>query len=168
MLHQKIFHRVCAALLVAGCVAFQGCGGKDWQAETHPSRGRLTVNGQPAGGAVVELHSTGETKPDVRNSRPWAVVQEDGTYTLSTYERGDGAHLGEYAVVVRWPPDVNQPSLLDRLGNAYSRPEKSKWRVTIAEGENELPPVEITGAKVLPKKQVAAIAQRPHGPPMGR
>lgn len=168
MLGQKNFHPLYAAVVVAGCVVFQGCGGNDWHAKTHPTRGRLTVNGQPAGGAVVELHSTGETKPDVRNSRPWAVVQEDGTYTLSTYESGDGAPLGEYALVVRWPPDVNQPSLVDRLGNAYSRPEKSKWRVTINEGENELPPVEITGARVLPKKPVGALAQRRAGPPMGR
>ena len=159
--------RVKVAMVVAVCVGLHGCSGDDWQAKTHPAQGRVIVNGQPAGGAVVELHSTGDIKPDVRNSRPWAVVQDDGTFTLSTYEFGDGAPLGEYAVVVRWPPNVNQPSLADRLNGAYSRPDRSKWRVTISEGENELPPLEITGAKVLPKEQAGAKSRRPPGPAMG-
>ncbi len=149
-------------LALAACVVCQGCGGEDWHAETYPAHGRITVNGEPAAGAVVELHSMGE-KPDVRNSRPWAVVQEDGSYTLSTYEMGDGAPAGEYMLTIRWPPDVSQPSLADRLSGAYSRPEQSPWRVTISEEDNELPPVEITGAKVLPKEQAGAAP----GPPMG-
>lgn len=139
-------------LAMAACVPFQGCGGKDWHVSTYPAHGRVTINGEPAGGAVVELHSTNEAKPDVRNSRPWAVVKNDGTFSLSTYESGDGAPPGEYAVIVRWPPDVNQPTLVDRLGGAYARPDQSQWRVIITEGENELPPVEITAANVLPKR----------------
>ena len=156
-----------AVLASAACTLFQGCGGEDWHAETYPAQGRITINGEPASGAVVELRSTGE-KPDVRNSRPWAVVEEDGAYTLSTYEKGDGAPPGEYAVTVRWPPDVSQPSLADRLGGAYATPEQSQWRVTIAEGDNQLPPIEITGAKVLPEEQAGAAAKGPSGPPMGK
>lgn len=155
-------------VLAAGlCAGLPGCGGNDWHADTYPASGRVTINGEPAAGAVIELHSTGEAKPDVRNSRPWAVVQEDGGYVLSTYETGDGAPPGEYAIILRWPPDVKQPSLVDRLGGAYSQPDKSQWRVTITAGENELPPVEITGAKVLPKEQAKA-APPGAGPPMGR
>ena len=143
----------------AAAAACAGCG-DDWQAETHPARGRVTVNGQPPAGAIVELHSAGG-KPDVRNSRPWAVVGDDGSYTLTTYEKGDGAPAGSYKVVVRWPPDVSQPSLADRLGGAFSTPQRSRWTVTVAEGENELPPIEITGAKVLSKEELS----RRGGPP---
>lgn len=143
-----------------------GCGGEDWQAATHPAQGRITINGEPPAGAVIELHSTGE-QPDVRNSRPWAVVQEDGSYTLSTYETGDGAPVGDYAVTVRWPPDVSQPSLADRLSGAYATPDRSRWTVTIAEGQNDLPPIEITGAKVLSKEQAQSPRAGPPGPAMG-
>ena len=155
-------------IALLSCAALIGCGEKDWHAETHPTRGRVIINGQPAAGAVVELHSTGEKKPDVRNSRPWGIVQQDGTFTLSTYESGDGAPPGEYAITVRWPPDVNQPSLEDRLGGAYTKPDQSKWRATITEGDNELPPVEITGARVQAKGQAGASSPPPTGPPMPR
>ena len=148
--------------------ALAGCGDEDWQAQTYPARGTITINGAPPAGAVVELHSTGE-QPDVRNSRPWAVVQEDGSYSLSTYEKEDGAPVGTYKVVVRWPPDVTQPSLADRLSGAYSTGARSKWTVTVSEGENDLPPVEITGAKVLPKETAGGGGRTPPGPvPPGR
>lgn len=151
------------AVATGACV---GCGGEDWQAQTHPAHGRITINGEPPQGAVVELHSAGE-QADVRNSRPWAVVQEDGSYTLTTYATGDGAPAGDYVLTIKWPPDVSKPSLADRLGNAYSNPERSQWKATVSEGENELPPVEITGAKVLSKEQAATPRNAPPGPGMG-
>lgn len=160
--------RRCGMLLLglAASLACLGCG-QDWQAPTHPAKGQITINGEPPVGAVVELHSTGE-QPDVRNSRPWAIVQADGSYTLTTYETADGAPIGQYAVIVKWPPDVSKPSLEDRLRGAYARSERSRWKVTIAEGDNELPPIAITGAKVWPKDLVRAARRPPPGPEMGR
>lgn len=156
------------ALLLGATAALACCGcGEDWQAATYPAHGKIVINGEAPEGAVVELHSSGE-QPDVRNSRPWAVVGADGSYALSTYEKGDGAPVGVYKVVVRWPPDVNQPSLTDRLKGAYARPEKSPWTVTVAEGENELPVIEINGAKVLPKEQAGSRRGGPPGPPRKR
>jgi hypothetical protein len=105
------------------------------------------INGQPPAGALVQFHAAGE-KPDVRNSRPWGVVQDDGTYRLSTYEQGDGAPAGEYVLTITWPWDVSKPSFEDRLNHVYASPERSKWRLTVSEGDNELPLVEIAGAKV--------------------
>lgn len=147
-------------------VATLGCGGEAWHAETYPASGRITINGKPPAGAVVELRAV-EEQPDVRNSRPWAVVREDGSYTLTTYEAGDGAPAGEYAVTIRWPPDVSQPSLADRLGGAFSRAERSRWNATISPGENELPPIEITGVKVQPQEKATPPAKAPPGPVMG-
>jgi len=154
-------------LFIPVLLLLQGCRGEDWQASTYPAQGRITINGKPPEGAVVELHSRGEEKPDVRNSRPWGIVQSDGTYSLSTYEKSDGAPPGEYAVTIRWPPDVSQPSFADRLGGAYSTTRKSKWSVTIEEGENELPPIEITGARVQSKEHARPPRQAPPGPGMG-
>lgn len=152
-------------LALAGLLLCLGCG-ENWQAETYPAHGRITINGEAPNGAVIELYATGEAV-DVRNSRPWAIVQEDGTYALSTYERGDGAPAGQYAVTVRWPPDVSQPSLADRLGGAFVRPERSRWGVTVGEGENELPPIEITGAQISSKEQASSPRRAPPDPPMG-
>ncbi|GIW98619.1 MAG: hypothetical protein KatS3mg111_1952 [Pirellulaceae bacterium] len=146
-----------------------GCGDADWHAETHPAQGRITINGSPPVGAVITLYPTGG-KVDTRNSTPWALVEEDGSFTLSTYELGDGAPAGAYKLTVRWPVDVTDMSaaLTDRLQGAYSRPERSQWTVTIEEGENQLPPIEITGAKVLAEERSTKLRGGPNGPPRGR
>lgn len=148
---------LCASAACAGC-------GDDWQADTYPARGRLTINGQPATGAVVTLHPLGEPV-DVRRSNPWAVVQPDGAFALSTYQQGDGAPEGEYSVTVKWPADVTNiaAAMSDRLGGAYAAPQQSPWKVSVSPGENELPPLEIAGAKVLSKEQAQASPQAPPG-----
>lgn len=156
------FAQLLGMTTILACV---GCG-EDWQAETYPAGGQITINGEPAAGAVVELHSIGE-QPDERNSRPWAIVQEGGSYTLSTYEKGDGAPVGEYAATVRWPPETSQPTLADRLSGKYSKPAGSEWNFVITEGDNELPPIEITGVKVLSKEQASGSGKAPPGPGMG-
>src|SRR5690606_10316468 len=89
--------RVClTSFLPAACGLLAGCGGADWHAATVPVSGTVQINGLPAANAVVELHAVGEP-PDSRNSRPWGIVQLDGTYELTTYEQGDGAPPGDYA-----------------------------------------------------------------------
>lgn len=153
-------------LLAAACLPLcAGCG-EDWQAETYPAHGRIAINGEPPAGAIVELRSV-HAQPDVRDSRPWGVVDAEGRFVLSTYEAGDGAPRGEYKVIIRWPPDVTQPSLADRLGGAYATSDKSQWSVSIEEGENELPSIDITGAKVASKEKAVAPRRAPPGPLTG-
>lgn len=131
--------------LLAG-LACAGCGG-DWKAETYPAKGTISVNGKPPVGAVLHFVSTAG-KVDQRNSRPWAKVANDGSFTLGTYKPGDGAPPGQYAVTIVWPVDPSTPDPRDRLGFAFAKPEKSKWKVTIIEGENELPPIVLKGVTV--------------------
>lgn len=139
---------VLAAPLTLGC-------GQDWKADTHPASGRVSIDGQAAAGVLVQLHPVGNG-PDERNSRPWALVQGDGTFTLSTYQSGDGAPAGEYAVTLTWPDDPSVPSMTDRLGSRYAEPARSPWKVAIREGENTLEPIEIPGPP--------PVAKRPKGP----
>lgn len=148
----KSLHKTACTTIWLACLVCLGCG-QDWHAETYPATGRVTINGQPAEGAVVTLHPTGQ-KVDQRNSKPWGIVQEDGRVTLKTYEKGDGAPASQYNVTIKWPEDLSKPStaMTDRLGGRFSRPERSQWTVTIEEGENELEPIEITGAKVQKKR----------------
>ena len=148
-----------ALLLIA---ASAGCEG-DWRAETHPASGSISINGEPPVGALVHLDPVG-SKVDERNSRPWGKVREDGSYTLTTYERDDGAPAGRYRLTVVWPVDPATPSPEDRLRNRFSEPEQSPWEVSIAEGEHKLPPVEVEDIKVLPGKEAAPTA----GPLMPR
>ncbi|MEX2138236.1 MAG: hypothetical protein WD894_03190 [Pirellulales bacterium] len=130
-----------ACLLCAGC-------GDNWQAETQPVTGSVTVNGQPPTGALVHLYPVAE-RVDKRNSTPWGKVQPDGTFSLTTYEPDDGAPLGEYFFTIVWPEDSSKPSLFDRLGRRYAKPKQSKWRISVKEKSNVLPPIAITGAQVV-------------------
>lgn len=157
---------LCPVLLINLSFALSGCG-ESWEAETHSAGGTISINGEAPVGAIVELQNVAAKAADVRNSRPWGVVDEFGIYTLTTYQSNDGAPKGEYAITVRWPPTVNQPSLADRLQKAYSNPKTSKWRVTIEEGHNELSPVTITGAKVTPAEKAVNRRAPPMGPGMG-
>ena len=146
----------CGLLLLVGC-------GEDWHAETYPASGKVLLNGRPAADVVVELRSVGE-QPDSRNSRPWAIVQSDGTYSLTTYEKGDGAPPGDYAVTLRWPSDISTPSHFDRLSGAYDSPEKAPLKVTIEPEENTLPTVELSNVKVLPVETAPRGQRRMPGP----
>lgn len=143
-----------------------GCG-SDWQAATYPAAGRVTINGEAPVGAVVELRPTGP-QADERNSRPWGIVTDDGAYSLTTYETGDGAPAGEYVFTIKWPPDVSKPSFADRLDGAYADPLKSPWKMTVSAGNNTLSPVNITGATVTPRDAALAPGNGPPGPGMGK
>lgn len=138
----------CMAIVLVGCVGCQ----PDWQAATYPASGSITINGARPSGAVVTLFPTGD-KVDERNSKPWAVVDEQGQFTLQTYVKEDGAPAGDYIVTVKWPWDVNDMSqaMSDRLGGAYAFPGKSELRVTIAAAPTVLKPIEIVKAKVANK-----------------
>lgn len=139
-------------LAFAACLACAGCG-ENWQVDTYPASGRISINGKPPAGALVELFPT--TKTDQRNSRPWGLVKDDGTFILSTYDGEPGVPAGDYQLTLRWPPDASKPSMIDKLKSRYSSPEKSQWKITIKEGENVLPPVELNGVAVDTKADSA-------------
>ena len=152
------------ALLV---LALAGCGGEAWHAATYPAGGVVSVNGTPPEGLVVELHSTGE-KVDQRQSRPWGITDSSGHYELTTYEKNDGAPAGEYAVVLRWPPDINRPSFADRLEGAYSSVKKSPFRVTVAAEENEVPEIKVEGVRLKSASSFSRSSKKMPGPKMGK
>lgn len=155
--------RMIAIPILAVCLTGAGCG-ESWKAKTYPAAGRVTVNGAAPEGARVHLHPISR-QVDQRNSSPWGVVQKDGTFTLSTYETGDGAPPGDYKVTLRWPFEPDKPDLGDRLGYAFMKPETSRWQVTIKDGDNQLPPIEVTGA-VVARERAGKAAGPAGGPPM--
>ncbi|MDG3004854.1 hypothetical protein [Paludisphaera mucosa] len=139
--------RLQGACALAACLAFAGCR-EDWQADTYPASGRVSINGEAPAGAIVQLHPTGGGGGDARRSRPWGLVGDDGSFVLSTYDGEPGAPAGDYKLTLTWPPDASRPSLVDRLRSKYSSPDRSPWNVTIKQGENVLPAVELTNVDV--------------------
>src|SRR5262245_35683473 len=99
MCHRK--NPLSAASLALAALCLAGCG-RSGRAPVYPVTGQVLLDGsgKPAAGATVIFHpAKGAT-----DSAPRAVGQADdqGTFTLTTYEKGDGAAAGDYVVTVEW------------------------------------------------------------------
>ncbi len=133
------------------CISLSGCGQENWKARTYPVTGSVTINGAFPEGLFVKLLTLDSAPIDRRESVPWGKVESDGTFSIRTYDKGDGAPAGLYAVVLKWPADPTTIDTIDRLGGAYETSEKSPLQVTIEKKRNELPPIVLNDVKVLPK-----------------
>jgi hypothetical protein len=114
---------------------------------TYPVKGKVTVGGKPAAGAVVRLHST---TPGPATVTPQGIVAVDGSVVLRSYQDNDGAPEGEYRATVVWIVDAagmpvserDESGLPDKLGGRYRDAANSSLTVKVtANGENtfELP-----------------------------
>jgi hypothetical protein len=128
------------ALLALTCSA---CA-KDTRKPVFPAQGKVLLDGKPLPRAFLVFHPLNDSDPHA--IRPLAHAEDDGTFTVSTYDAEDGAPAGEYAVTVEWrrqatkDDDAPPPNLLP---DRYARPTTSALRVKIVEGENDLPPLEL-------------------------
>lgn len=131
----------CALLAVAMAVC--GCSAKkiEGRKDVFPARGKLWVDGQVAKGALLVLHPT---DPTGQVEHPFAHVESDGSFALSTYQGRDGAPAGDYIATIEWRvprhPGEEGP-WPNALPERYAKPATSDLRVHIAQGSNELPPI---------------------------
>ncbi|MEM8679050.1 MAG: hypothetical protein AAGF97_06845 [Planctomycetota bacterium] len=147
-----LFYTACLSVVLLG-----GCHARsDGNFETHPSSGTVSVNGKPEAGVVLQLIPQAGNPLETTRLRPGGVSRSDGTFALTTYSNGDGAPVGEYRLVLFWPPtgpgtldehparrpaddDQGPP---DRFGGKYFAAEDSPWTLTIEPGTNELGTIE--------------------------
>lgn len=141
---RRMRQRSCAGGLGTLLMAAVGCVGdvNEEQLPVFPVTGQIHVDGRPADDALVVFHPTSSSPPSPY--RPAGRTGADGRFTLSTYESGDGAPVGEYQVTIVWPsrpagpnPDVDLAP--DRLRGRYAIPARSQLRVRCEEKENVLP-----------------------------
>jgi hypothetical protein len=104
----------------------------------------LDGNDQPAVGALVVFHPLESQDDDL--TRPVGRVDEKGTFSLTTYEQGDGAPEGKYVVTIEWRPKKTSPfkqAGTDQLRGKYSNPKSSPFHVEITKGTNRLKPFKL-------------------------
>jgi hypothetical protein len=121
-----------------------GCAGRGKGKPAFPVRGQVFYQGQPTPHAFLVFHPVGEEGPDA--VRPVGYAAPDGTFTLTSYKENDGAPAGEYAVTVEWrglPAREGEPGP-NLLPDRYNRATTSGLRVRIVEGDNPLPPFQLT------------------------
>jgi hypothetical protein len=78
-----------------------GCGSK--YPPTAPVSGKITLNGEPVTQGRISFHPTSGERPALAN------IQSDGSYSLTTFERGDGALLGSHKVSIKSTRIENAP-----------------------------------------------------------
>ena len=97
----KMSHGLARVGLVGAVLALAGCGGD--RLKTAVVRGTVTYNGRPVPHGTISF---------IPASGPSATgeLQPDGSYTLTTYRKGDGAVPGRHTVVI-----VAMQDMSDRL-----------------------------------------------------
>lgn len=134
--------RVCHLLIPVWLGFVSGCGGGSSSTvgavPCHPAKGSLFIGDKPAVGATLICVPKNEA-PGSMTPRPRATVGEDGAFVLSTFGTDDGAPVGEYGLMVYWPGNDSD----DRLNGRYDSPAKTKQSVTIAAGNNDIPPIKL-------------------------
>src|SRR5262245_50413981 len=99
--------RVASGLALAAAMLATGCG--DGHIPTYPVKGKLTYqDGSPVSAAVITFQPTDPPA----GSKPLparGVVQDDGTFELTTFTTGDGAVAGHHRVTVMEPYSTLEP-----------------------------------------------------------
>jgi hypothetical protein len=137
--------------LFACCLALCSCAKNG--VPLHQVRGSVTYNGLPANKAIVVFHPT--TDPNFNGVKPRALVNRDGSFQAFTHAAGDGVAAGDYIVTVtgdKHSKKLKNPAPVDPKkteGSArvlpphYESVKSTPLRVTIREGDNDLPPFQL-------------------------
>lgn len=132
-----------ASLFLIGAIAWAGGCQKDMRPKRHPVRGQVMMGDKPIAEASVVFHPLTETSS---TQRPVATTDQNGNFTLTTFDREDGAPVGDYAITLelRAPRQVGEETVRDGrnlLPTKYARPETTSLRYRVVEGENLVPPL---------------------------
>jgi hypothetical protein len=134
-------------------VAPVGCSKTEDHREVFPVKGQLFVDKKPATGAIVWLHNIelvgGAADPVARANepRPRGIVQEDGSFEVSTYGTGDGAPVGRYRLAIFWTKNSGpgDDGGINLLPARYQNPKNSDLPIIEIKSEpNVLPPLYLT------------------------
>jgi hypothetical protein len=84
---------------IASAAFLLGCGGDASKPKLGRVSGKVTYNGQPVTKGIVSFVPRGGPGAQSGQSAT-GEIGPDGSYTLTTFENGDGAVLGEHSVLI--------------------------------------------------------------------
>jgi len=111
----------------------------------YPAKGVVTYKGKPVANAEIALFPVDEAIPEV--VRPRAKTAANGEFVVWTYEVGDGAPAGNYKATVVHNEVVEVKNVAvtkpNDLPAKYSKLQTTDLVVEIAQGETEIPTIEL-------------------------
>jgi hypothetical protein len=133
-------------VLAAVALTLPSCGSS--RKPVYPVTGHLYLKHKPVAGATVIFHPVKADPTEV--AKPAGRVEDDGTFKLTTYDKGDGAPEGDYVVTVEWRAPKRTPLEQhpgDRLRGRYSDPKTSTLRVRVDRQTADLQPIDLATAR---------------------
>jgi hypothetical protein len=135
--------------MILFCGLLPGCGDDGpLRKETFPVSGQVVIDGQPPSSPVqIMCHPVGGMDQQQRTISQ-SVTGDEGRFSISTYETGDGAPAGEYVLTFEWG-QMNLFSMQyggpDKLNGRYADPKTSqiKFSVTPDGGPVDLGRIEL-------------------------
>lgn len=146
--------RVLAIALCLSVLALTSCKKKDGKLPVFPVKGQILIDGNPAKDVLISFWPA-KIEEGLHAYSPSAQTDENGYFTLSTYNPGDGAPAGEYAVTIEWPVGFSIVSNQwhgDHLQGKYKDQNNSQIKIKIEPKPNELAPIRI---ETPPKKEAS-------------
>lgn len=121
-------------LLSVFALAVSGCGPSKDVPATAPVEGTVTYQGEPVESGTVTFFPEGGERPAS------GLLGANGEFTLTTYEKGDGAVLGTHKVVVVSMKDSATVGTGTSMDSAiplkYSTPDTTPLSYEVEEGQN--------------------------------
>ena len=126
------------------CTLAAGCS-DNGRAPVYPVRGQVLLNGKPLSEAIVTFHLQDASTTE---ALPSAHTDAEGRFALTSYEPGDGAPAGAYAISLvcfRAQPIRKgvESSALNVVPSRYANAATSKLTATVVSGNNNLPPLQV-------------------------
>ncbi len=118
---------IAAATLILGVLP--GCGAVGGSRPTVvPVKGKVTYKGQPLTKGIIRF------EPDGYGRMATGDLQSDGTFVLTTFQKGDGAVLGQHRVYITGTSANPRKELIPKQ---YLTPEGSKLTADVDEEHTE-------------------------------
>jgi hypothetical protein len=134
---------VVMGLAVVLALTAMSCSKTGGRKPVYPVKGKVQFDGKPAEGALVVFHPAGGAGAE---GNPHGTVAADGSYTLTTYDAGDGAPEGDYLVTVEWwqrDPRTPDSPPLNRLNPQLAKTDSSGLKAHVQKGPSEINPFEL-------------------------
>ena len=133
------YFTVAMLAIAALLIATTGCGDGVSRIPTYKAQGQVLWEGKPLANAFVVLHPE---NPELVPAQ--ASTDASGNFTLTTFDTGDGAPAGDYKLTVAYYRPIKEGGSLvpgpNIIPPKYSDASRTELRVSIMEGENQLPP----------------------------
>ena len=140
-----MLHRVLCLSLLCAIFCLPSCSGrrsgpKIKKVPVVPVQGTIKVNGNPEAGVIVRCVPLGAFEPSELTNALGGRTDDDGNFTLGTYEIADGVPPSEYALIFVWPPETlkrqsrAEEEKSDRLKGKYSKVANALVKIKVEDG----------------------------------